>query len=95
MVLNLALLHPVVISANIPLDEFIDWLSGLSGQLVIEYVLRKDDEVETLLRNKENAWSDYSRERLEAASGGHYGIVTGLPLESGNHFLHWCRRNAD
>jgi SAM-dependent methyltransferase len=90
LVLCLALIHHVVISANVPLDEFIAWLAGLSDQLVIEYVSRRDDKVETLLRNKEDKYSDYSRERLEQALERHFEIRRQLTLESGNRFLYWC-----
>ena len=90
LVLCLALIHHVVITANVPLDEFIAWLAGLTDQLVIEYVSRKDDKVETLLRNKEDKYHDYSRENLEAALARHYHIRKTLPLESGNRFLYWC-----
>lgn len=92
LILCLALIHHVVISANIPLDEFIDWLADLSDQLVIEYVSRRDDKVMTLLRNKEDKYADYSRERLEQALGRHYGVRRQLELESGNRFLYWCVR---
>jgi SAM-dependent methyltransferase len=92
LVLCLALIHHVVITANVPLDEFIAWLAGLTDQLVIEYVSRKDDKVETLLRNKEDKYHDYSRENLEAALARHYEIRKTLPLESGNRFLYWCAR---
>jgi hypothetical protein len=92
LILCLALIHHVVISANIPLDEFIDWLAGLSDQLVIEYVCRSDDKVKTLLRNKEDKYSDYHRECLEAALLRHYRINRQLALESGNRFLYWCVR---
>ena len=90
LVLCLALIHHVVITANIPLDEFIAWLAGLTDQLVIEYVSRSDDKVETLLRNKEDKYHDYSRKNLEAALGRHFGIRERLELESGNRFLYWC-----
>jgi len=90
LILCLALIHHVVISANVPLDEFIAWLAGLSDQLVIEYVSRRDDKVETLLRNKEDKYSDYSRERLEQALERHFEIRRQLTLESGNRFLYWC-----
>jgi len=92
LVLCLALIHHVVISANVPLDEFIGWLAELSDQLVIEYVSRKDDKVQTLLRNKEDKYTDYSRERLEQALRRHYEIRREQPLESGNRFLYWCAR---
>jgi SAM-dependent methyltransferase len=94
LVLCLALIHHVVISANIPLDEFVDWLAGLSDQLVIEYVSRSDDKVKTLLRNKQDKYSDYSRERLEQALSRHFEVARRLSLESGNRFLYWCRRPA-
>jgi SAM-dependent methyltransferase len=92
LILCLALIHHVVISANIPLDEFIDWLASLADQLVIEFVARADDKVRTLLRNKQDKYSDYSRERLEAALGRHYRVRRQQTLESGNRFLYWCAR---
>ncbi|MCJ7814767.1 MAG: class I SAM-dependent methyltransferase, partial [Xanthomonadales bacterium] len=90
LVLCLALIHHVVISANIPLEEFIGWLSDTCDQLIIEYVSRSDDKVEALLRNKEDKYSDYSRQNLETNLQKYYGIVRHLSLESGNRFLYWC-----
>jgi SAM-dependent methyltransferase len=92
LLLCLALVHHVVISANIPMEEFISWLSEQSDQLVFEYVSRSDDKVRTLLRNKEDKYSDYSRERLESALGGHYEVIRQQSLESGNRHLYWCRK---
>jgi hypothetical protein len=91
LVLCLALIHHVVISANVPMDEFVEWLAGLSNQLLIEYVSRSDDKVKTLLRNKEDKYTDYSRRRLETALGRHYRIVRQQSMESGNRHLYWCR----
>ena len=92
MVFCLALIHHVVITANVPLDEFIDWLADLTDHLVIEYVSRKDDKVEALLRNKEDKYSDYSRERLEQALNRRFTIEKTLQLESGNRFLYSCQK---
>jgi SAM-dependent methyltransferase len=63
LILCLALFHHVVISANIPLDEFVDWLAGLADQLVIEFVARADDKVKTLLATSR------TNTRITAASG--------------------------
>ena len=92
LVLCLALIHHVVITANVPLEEFVDWLARLSDQLVIEYVSRSDDKVKTLLRNKQDKYHDYSRENLEATLAQRFSIRRQLPLESGNRFLYWCSR---
>lgn len=90
LVLCLALIHHVVITANVPLDEFIAWLASVTDQLLIEYVSRSDDKVETLLRNKEDKYHDYSRKNLEVALCRHFRIREQLELDSGNRFLYWC-----
>ena len=61
LVLCLALVHHVVISGNVPLPEFIDWLAGLGADLVIEFVSKDDAMVKALLRNKDDQYTEYSR----------------------------------
>lgn len=90
LVLCLALIHHVVISANIPLEEFIGWLAGLTDKLVIEYVSRKDDKVKTLLRNKEDKYQDYSRESLEANLRRHFNISRQQDVNNGDRTLYLC-----
>jgi len=92
MVLCLALIHHVVISANVPMEEFVSWLAELSDQVVIEYVSRSDDKVKALLRNKDDRYSDYSRTELEKHLGKYFRIVRQQAMESGNRYLYWCAR---
>jgi hypothetical protein len=90
LVLCLALIHHVVITANIPLAEFIDWLAGLTDKLVIEYVSRKDDKVQTLLRNKDDKYKDYSRESLEMNLERHFDIKRQQEVNNGDRSLYLC-----
>jgi len=90
LVLCLALIHHVVITANIPLAEFVDWLAGLTDKLVIEYVSRKDDKVQTLLLNKEDKYQDYSRESLEANLRRHFNTRAQQDVNDGDRTLYWC-----
>jgi hypothetical protein len=94
MVLCLALIHHVVITANIPLAEFIGWLAGVTDQLVIEYVSREDDKVQTLLRNKEDKYWDYTQEHLEEQLKRHFSIHEQIELREGMRQLYWCRKQA-
>lgn len=94
MVLCLALIHHVVITANIPLAEFIAWLADVTDQLVIEFVSREDDKVQTLLRNKEDKYWDYSREFLEEQLSGYFDIAEQIELRDGLRHLYWCRKRA-
>jgi len=90
LVLCLALIHHVVITANIPLAEFIDWLAGLTDKLVIEYVSRQDDKVQTLLRNKEDKYKDYSRESIESNLKRHFDIRAQLDVNNRDRSLYLC-----
>lgn len=90
LVLCLALIHHVVITANIPLAEFIDWLASLTDKLVIEYVSREDDKVKTLLRNKEDKYTDYSRESLETHLQRHFDIRKRQEVNNGDRCLYLC-----
>jgi len=90
LVLCLALIHHVVITANIPLAEFIDWLGGLTDKLVIEYVSRKDDKVKTLLRNKLDKYQDYSRDSLQASLSRHFDIRAQQDVNNGDRTLYLC-----
>ncbi len=60
LVLCLALIHHMVISTNIPLAEFVNWLADLGGAVVIEFPSKEDPMVKRLLRNKDDQYSEYS-----------------------------------
>ena len=91
LVLALALIHHVVIGGNIPMAEFVQWLRDLGGDLVIEFVTRKDPMVMTLLRNKEDHYSDYDEQVFERELGARFAIVKREPLGSGTRIMYYAR----
>ena len=88
LVLALALIHHVVIGGNIPMAEFVEWLRGLGGDLVIEFVTRKDPMVVTLLRNKEDHYADYTEEVFEKELAARFRIAKRQPLGSGTRIMY-------
>jgi hypothetical protein len=88
LVLALALIHHVVIGGNIPLAEFVQWLRDLGGDLVIEFVTRQDPMVMTLLRNKEDHYSDYDEQVFERELAARFHIVRREPLGSGTRIMY-------
>ena len=66
LILCLALIHHIVLGANVPLREFVGWLAELHAALVIEFVTRDDPMVQTLLRNKREQYDDYHTMYFEA-----------------------------
>jgi hypothetical protein len=90
LTLCLALVHHIVISANIPLRDFVGWLAGLGTSLVIEWVGRDDEMVQTLLRNKDDQYYDYNAETFEAALSEHFDIESSRPLKGGKRTIYFA-----
>ena len=90
LILALALIHHMVISANIPLAQFVQWLANLGADLVLEFVSKKDPMVQALLANKEDQYTDYDQEILEGHLNQHFTIEQKRPLACGSRVLYYC-----
>ena len=90
LVLCLALLHHVVIGANLPLDAFLDWLSQLGARVVIEFVDREDEKVQQLLLNRREPNHDYELAHFESSLGSRFQVLERLPLGAGKRILYLC-----
>jgi hypothetical protein len=88
LILFLALVHHVVLGANVPLGELVAWLASLTDNLLIEWVDRGDPMVERLLLNKEDLFSEYERDNFEAVLGSHFEIRRRQELGSGTRVLY-------
>ncbi len=89
-ILCLALIHHLVIAANIPLQELIAWLASLAGALAIEFVSKEDPMVKKLLANKEDQYDDYRLELFEEWLARSFVVRRKLALASGTRFLYHC-----
>jgi SAM-dependent methyltransferase len=83
IVLALALVHHIRISANVPLDMFFDWLNSLGSEVVVEFVDRHDEMVVKLLTNKSEQFADYNRENFVAQAKRHFRIKESTLLKDG------------
>lgn len=91
LVLALALIHHVVITANIPLREFVEWLADLGADLVIEFVNKQDPMVEKLLRNKEDIYTDYDQANFEKCLRSRFELCEQADLMGGQRVLYFAR----
>ncbi|MCA9795235.1 MAG: methyltransferase, partial [Candidatus Eremiobacteraeota bacterium] len=82
LTLCLALMHHLVISANLPVASVLDWLAELETAAVIEFVTREDSMVKRLLANREDQYDDYNVEPFEKALEERFAIVERLELAS-------------
>jgi hypothetical protein len=92
LVLALALIHHVAISANVPVKEFVDWLASLGSALVIEFPTLEDPMVKKLLAPKrEGLHPDYELGYFERCLGEAFEIERSERLESGTRVLYHAR----
>jgi SAM-dependent methyltransferase len=95
LVLALALIHHVSITANVPIAEFLDWLRELGATLVIEFPKREDPMVRKLLSGKrEGSNADYELETFERLLGERFEVERSEPLPSGVRILYLARPRA-
>ena len=94
LTLCLALIHHMVIGANVPVGEFLQWLADLQGALVIEFVTKEDPMVEVLLRDKEDLYEDYELEYFESCLGSLFDVKGREVVPSGTRILYFASPKA-
>lgn len=91
IVFCLALIHHLVITANIPLHEVIAWLASLNAPLVIEFVGKRDEMVQQLLRNRLDQYPDYTQEGFETALNMFFTIEKRRETKPGKREVFFAR----
>jgi hypothetical protein len=91
LILCLALIHHMVISANIPLHEFINWLAELGCAVVIEFPTKEDPMVKRLLLNKDDQYSEYTIDTFEKNVSRIFKIEKREELASRTRVLYFLR----
>lgn len=82
LVVALAVLHHLVLSGNIPLDDVAAYMSELTtGLLIIEFVPLEDPKAQELIRNKSNYHLPYDMNSFEQCFLSYFSIVkkAGVP----------------
>lgn len=87
MILCLALIHHIRISANIPIPLFLDWLRSFGAAVILEVVGREDEMVRKLLENKRENYEDYSIRNVEKAISSRFSVRDRLKLKGGSRVL--------
>jgi SAM-dependent methyltransferase len=91
LVLCLALVHHAVVGGGVPLDEFVDWLASLGGDLVVEFVDRDDPMVRALLARKAEPYDDYRLDHFERCLAARFRVERRERLASGTRLLYEAR----
>jgi SAM-dependent methyltransferase len=91
LVLGLAVLHHICITANIRVPEFLDWVASMGADLVLEFVTRQDPMVEALLLHREDLYSDYDLAPFEGALETRFEVLRREEVCPGRRILYYAR----
>jgi ribosomal protein L11 methylase PrmA len=91
--LALAVEHHLAIGRNIPLDQLLDVLVGLAPHGVVEFVPKRDPQVQRLLRLREDVFSEYSEAAFASLLAARSRIVRQQTITATGRRLFWYERD--
>lgn len=94
LVMALALVHHLVLSANVPLPGVMELLAGLAPAALVEFVPPDDPQAARLLARRPEAPHEYSREAFEAAARQRFEIVERRALPRSARVLYGLARRG-
>jgi hypothetical protein len=93
LVLMLAVLHHLLVSERIPLEEVLALASELTRDYaVIEFVAPADPMFQRIARGRDQLHSDLTAERFEQAARTRFDVVRSQKINGLNRWLYLLRR---
>jgi ribosomal protein L11 methylase PrmA len=91
MVLALALVHHVAIANNVPLGRFLGYVSRLGRHAVVEFVPKDDEQVQRLLRSREDIFPGYTEAGFVSAAEPYFEVLEHQRLPESGRVLYLLR----
>ncbi len=90
LVLALALIHHLCISRNIEMASFVEWITGIADEGVVEFVSKEDPMVQQLLATREDIFGGYTKSRFESMLSEKAEIIDSCEIsQSKRHIYHF------
>jgi ribosomal protein L11 methylase PrmA len=94
LALALALIHHLAISNNVPFSMIACFLHDMCRSLVIEFVPKKDSQVQRLLATREDVFPDYTREVFEKEFTLFFDISASEKIPQSERMLYLMHRKG-
>lgn len=93
LVLMLAVIHHMMVTERIPLDEIFSLLADLTTKhAVVEYVDFNDSMFQSLLRGRDELFNYYNRTYFEGVCNRYFRIIQATPVEGEKRWLYWLEK---
>ncbi len=88
LLMALALLHHLRVTANAPMERIAAFLAQLGRQLLIEYVPKNDVMTQVLLRSRKDTFFDYTEESFRSAFEKYFHLEETTPVSETSRTLY-------
>jgi hypothetical protein len=93
--LALALIHHLAIGNNLPLVRIAEQFAAMAPSLVIEFVPKEDSQVQKLLANRHDHFTDYTKKGFEKAFGNYFTIEKQVSVNESKRTMYLMRRKKN
>ena len=88
MLIALALEHHLIIGKNIPISEFISWITNFAKFGLLEFIPKDDETILDMLSTKEDIYIDYSENNFETNLKKKANIINKFNLSNSNRVIY-------
>jgi hypothetical protein len=88
LVFALALVHHLAISSNLPFYKIASFFNKICKALIIEFIPKNDSQVQRLLSNREDIFSDYTQQSFEYEFSKYFTICKSVHIKDSERILY-------
>jgi hypothetical protein len=91
-VIALALIHHLAISNNLPFNEIASFFNNICTSLIIEYVPKRDSQVQRLLRTRQDIFLEYTQNIFELEFNRYFTIQSTTKIKNSERIIYLMKR---
>jgi hypothetical protein len=84
----LALMHHIVIGRNVPIDRFVAQLGAWGRSVLVEWIPKSDEKVQTLLHSREDVFDGYDEDAFRRALQDRFRILSRDAIDATGRVLY-------
>ncbi len=91
-VLALALIHHLSISNNLPFNKIAHFFNKICNYLIIEFIPKNDSQIQKLLLNREDIFTDYTQQDFEREFNKYFIIQKSIEINDSKRSLYLMQK---
>ncbi len=92
MIMALAFIHHLAIPHNLPFSYIASGFAKIGKNLIVEFIDKKDSQVQILLANRKDIFSNYTKEDFEQEFKKYFKILKATPIKNTKRTLYLMER---